>query len=581
LELIWKYKQVDDLLVKQVAGEFKLPYVYARVMTLRGITDREKSRSFFYSGKSKIHDPFLMKDMDIAVDKILDQIKKKKPILVFGDYDVDGTSGIAMLYLFLKSLDADVHFYIPDRITEGYGLSKKGIKFTEMIGADLVITCDCGINAVDLVEYANKKNIDVIVTDHHVPDEKLPNAYAVLNPNQVDCNYPFKGLCGAGVAFKLALAITQRENLDHELAWQHSDLIALGTSADIVPIIDENRIIVEHGIKLIQNSRKPGIRALLQTAGLLNKDITVGRLVFWIAPRINAAGRLGDAGRAVKLMSTDNPVYARELANELEVENIRRQKITADVVDEAIYQVNSEHDLEDEHAIVLSNENWHHGVVGIVASRIKELYYRPTIVISVNDDGFGTGSCRSIPSFNMYDALSECNNLLEGFGGHPIAAGLTIKKENIDKFRVKFTKISKTWISPDKLSPVIEIDANLDIKTLDSRLIKFLTTLAPYGPGNMRPKFISQNVSVIGFPKLIGRESDTLKFQVRAGRSIIDVIGFKMANHYEKLLVNSKVDLVYEIGENIWNGVRKIQLELKDIKPCGEFSVDPYDAETN
>ncbi|MBC8213493.1 MAG: single-stranded-DNA-specific exonuclease RecJ [Candidatus Marinimicrobia bacterium] len=571
MELIWKYKEVENNLVKQVAEEFQLPEVYARVMTLRGITDREKSRKFFYSGISKIHDPFLMKNMDTAVDKILNQIKQKKPILVFGDYDVDGTSGTAMLYLFLKSIGADTHFYIPDRITEGYGLSEKGIEFAELIGADLLVTCDCGINAVEMVEFANKKDIDVIITDHHVPDKILPSAYAILNPNQVDCDYPFKGLCGAGVAFKLALAITKKENLDPNLAWQHSDLIALGTAADIVPIVDENRIIVEQGIKLIQKCSKPGIKALLQTAGLLNKDITVGRLVFWMAPRINAAGRLGDAGRSVKLMATNNPVFARELASELEVENTRRQKITADVVDEAIYQVNSKHDVENEHAIILSNEHWHHGVVGIVASRIKELYYRPTIVISVDEDGIGTGSCRSIPSFNMYDALSECGDLLDGFGGHPIAAGLTIRKDNIPEFCERFGEISRSWISKDKLIPVIEIDAKLDIKTLDSRFINFLKTLAPYGPGNMRPKFLSKNVSIIGFPKLIGKESDTLKFQIRAGKNIIDVIGFKMGNHYEKLLVNTKVDLLYEIGENVWNGVRKVQLELKDIKLCGDF----------
>jgi single-stranded-DNA-specific exonuclease len=366
-------------MAKSIADEFSLPPIIAKIMALRGIVNREQSRHFFFPDRDKLHSPFLMKDMEKAVIHLHKQIESGNGIVVFGDYDVDGTSGTSLLYLFLKSLGVEVHYYIPDRENEGYGLSKKGIEYAQYIDANLLITCDCAINAFAQIEYANEMGVDVIITDHHKPDEKLPKAFAILNPNRFDCDYPFKGLCGAGVAFKFALAYCEKYAKDPELVWEHSDLAAIATAADLVPIVDENRIIVQDGIKRISAGAKPGVQALLKTGGLWGKEVTVGRLVFWFSPKINAAGRLGDAGRAVKLLTTQNSIYAMDVAKELERENDRRKEITQQMVDEAIMMVNGTCDLEKDKAIVLAKKGWHHGVVGIVASRIKELYYKPTI----------------------------------------------------------------------------------------------------------------------------------------------------------------------------------------------------------
>jgi single-stranded-DNA-specific exonuclease len=562
----WKIKSVNHQEVDNVRTEFHLPETIAKVMVNRGLTNREIVREFFNPEIEKLHSPFLLKDMDIAVELILEKIKQNKSILVFGDYDVDGTTGTTVLFLFLKSIGADVQYYIPSREKEGYGLSVKGIDYAKLMGASLIITVDCGINAYEKVNYANSQNIDIIITDHHKADEKLPNAKAVINPNRLDCTYPFKGMCGASVAFKLGIALCEKGGYDSDLIWKHSDLVALGIAADIVPVNDENRAIVKHGLLQVQRGSNEGLKALMKTAGLWDKDATVGRLVFWLAPKINAAGRLGDAGRAVKLMTTDNPVFAHEMATELEKENIKRQSITENIIKEAIYQVNSECDLENENAIILWNEKWHHGVVGIVASRIKELYYRPTIIISMEKGESGSGSCRSISSFDIHSALGKCEEYLIGYGGHPIAAGLSIEKTNLIKFREKFLAVAKDTIDAKDLNPIINIDVDLKISDINSRFINFLKSMAPYGPKNMRPKFVSTAVKVLGYPKLIGKNSDVLKFKVVGNQSSFDAIAFGMAEHYEKLILNETIDIVYEIGENIWNGQSSIQLEIKDIK---------------
>jgi single-stranded-DNA-specific exonuclease len=566
LETVWKLKSVDNDVVEYIRKEFKLPEIYARIMYLRGIQDRPSSREFFFSDQTRLHDPFLMTGMEKAVKKILNQIAEKKSILVFGDYDVDGTTGTSMFYLFLKSLGADVYYYIPSREQEGYGLSNNGIDYAQKIGVSLLISVDCGINAFEKIDYAGSLGIDTIITDHHRPDHKLPNAFSILNPNQKECNYPFKGLCGAGVVFKFALAICERGGFDPELAWQHADLIALGTAADLVPILDENRIIVEKGLALIETGNKTGIQALLKTSGMFGKEITVGRLVFWLAPKINAAGRLGDAGRAVKLLISSNPVYAFELAKELEIENKKRQDITTNITEDAVMMVNSQVDLENEHAIVLASRDWHAGVIGIVASRIRELYNRPVFIISVDENGVGKASGRSTTKFNLYDTLEKCNEDLIAFGGHPIAAGLTINESDIPKFRKNFIRIANDSISKSDLIPSIRFDGNLQINQIDGRFVKFLKAMSPYGPGNMRPKFLSKNVSVAGNPKVLGKDRDTIKFTVKEGKAIFEAIGFRMIEHYEKLILNKPIDIAYEIGENDWNGNTTIQLELKDIK---------------
>ena len=372
-------------------------------------------------------------------------------------------------------------------------------------------------------------------------------------------------MCGAGVVFKLALAICEKGGFDPEFVWQNSDVVTLGIAADLVPIQDENRVIVHHGIQQMEKKNNIGITALLKIGGLWDKNITVGRLIFWMTPKINAAGRLGDASRAVKLLSTKNPVFAMEIARELEQENDRRKDITLKITNEALYLVETECNLEDEKAIVPQSKGWHPGVIGIVASRIKETYTRPVIIISMGDDE-GKGSCRSISNFDMVDTLNECREHLIGFGGHPIAAGLTINPDNFQLFRDKFLQVANKKIKSADLIPMIYVDVELKLEDVNHRMIKFLNALEPYGPGNRRPVFVSRNLSVDGIPKLIGRDQNTLKFSVKQNKTPFESIGFNMVEHYEKLIQNSLIDIAYVIGENEWNGRKSIQLELKDIK---------------
>ncbi len=565
-EAKWQFKKVDTDVVRHLIDEFDLPEIYARVMALRGISSRVDSRRFFYPDIEQLHDPFLMKDMDTAVDRILDHLRMNRRFLVFGDYDVDGTTGTALLYLFLQSVGGDIQYYIPSREMEGYGLSKSGIDYAKNIGADLLITCDCGINDGVQIEYARQLGIEVIVTDHHRPDMELPNAFAILNPKQLDCPYPFDGLCGAGVAFKLVLALCQKGEIDPKLAWRHADLVALGIAADLVPLVDENRVLVSRGLKLITAGSRVGIQALMKATGLWMKDVTVGRIVFGIAPKINAAGRLGDAARAVKLLTTRNPVFAEKMAVELEHENQKRQEITRRIVDDAVRDVQQHSDLDNENAIVLANSQWHHGVIGIVASKIRETFNRPTFIISIDGNGKGKGSGRSIPGFDLYEALNACKNTLAGFGGHPIAAGLTINAENVDRFRQQFLSLAKQQIPLENLIPTIRLDSCMPLSTIDGRFIRFMNALGPFGPGNMRPKFSASGVTVKGIPRLLGRDSNVLRMRLSDQRNSFDAIGFEMAHHYEKVIQNRKLDIAYEVGENDWNGRKTIQLELLDIK---------------
>ena len=565
IEPEWKFKSVNEDSVNQVAEAFSLPHTIARVMSLRGINSRAESKDFFYPDINHMHDPFLMADMDKAVERILRAISDKKTILIFGDYDVDGTTSAAFLTLFFRSINVESHYYIPCREKEGYGISTQGIDYAKYIGADIFISCDCGINAFEKVAYANEKELDVIITDHHKPDKTLPDAYAIVNPNRFDCTYPFKGLCGASVAFKLALAICEKGGYDPSYAWENSDVVTLGIAADLVPIQDENRIIVRHGIQQMKKKTNMGITALQKTGGLLGKEITVGRLVFWVAPKINAAGRLGDASRAVKLLTTQNPVLAKEIAEELEVENNRRKDITLQITNDALYMVKTNCDLENENAIVLGHKNWHAGVIGIVASRIKETFARPAIIMSL-DDIECKGSCRSIGEFDMVDALRECKEFLTGFGGHPIAAGLSMNSGDFNSFKKKFIQVANDKISTDDLIPTIYVDSILNLEELNSRMIKFLNAMEPYGPGNMRPVFVTNNLSIDGIPKLLGRDQNTLKFSVKQNKTPFESIGFNMAEHYEKLILNAPIDIAYVVGGNYWNGQRTIQLELKDIK---------------
>ncbi len=561
----WKFLNPESKLVNQLKNEFNSTEIIARVLANRGIESLESSRTFFNPQLDHLYNPFEMQDMEKAVERVIKSINNDKPIMIYGDYDVDGTTGAAMLYLALTELGAKVTPYIPNRESEGYGLSTIGIDKANELDIDLIISCDCGINAFDPIEYASSLKIDVIITDHHIPDNTLPNAYAILNPKRTDCNYPFKNLCGGGVAFKLACALTEKTGHSMDLMYKYLDLVTLGTCADMVTIKDENRVIVKHGLELLTNGSKPGLKALLKLVGLENKALSVGQLVFGVAPKINAAGRLGDANRSVALLTTTDKKIAKSLANELLEENNKRQIIQQEVVDSAFNMIKAHIDLNNEKAIVLAGKEWHPGVIGIVASKVKEEFHRPTVIISYDQNGVGKGSARSITGLDLYDALAASSKYLIDFGGHAMAAGLTVKEKSFNDFKKIFIEYVNNTINDEHLIQSIKLEGVLKLKDINSRFIDFLNKLAPYGPGNMRPSFASKKVEVVGNPRVIGN-GDHIIFKVRQSQKIISAIGFNMSEHYEKLIKGLPVDLAYVVEINEWQGRETVQLNVRDIK---------------
>lgn len=561
----WNFLNPDPKLVNRLKKEFKSSEIIARVLANRGIESVDSSRDFFNPQLNHLNDPYQMQDMNIATERIINNINGKNPIMIYGDYDVDGTIGASMLYLALTELGAKVIPYIPNRAKEGYGLSKVGIDKAKELFIDLIVTCDCGINAFEQIKYANSIKIDVIITDHHIPDATLPEAFAVLNPKRTDCDYPFKDLCGGGVAFKLACALSEKMSQPGDLMYKYLDLVTLGTCADMVKIKDENRIIVKHGLKLLSNGSKPGIAALLKLVGLENKSISVGRLVFSVAPKINAAGRLGDANRSVELLTTSDKQRAKSLAAELLQENHKRQIIQQEVVDAAFNMIHANIDLKNERSIVLAGKEWHPGVIGIVASKVKEEFHRPTVIISYDKNGIGKGSARSISGLDLYDALAASSKHLVDFGGHAMAAGLTVKEESFDKFKKEFSTYVNNTINDEQLIPSIKIEGILKLKDIDSRFIDFLDKLAPYGPGNMRPSFASKRVEIVGVPRVVGN-GDHIIFKVRQSQKVISAIGFSMSEHYEKLIKGLPIDIAYVVEVNEWQGRESVQLNVRDIK---------------
>jgi single-stranded-DNA-specific exonuclease len=561
----WQFLEPDQDLVNRLERELQTTSTLARVLASRGLDSLGEVRAFLQPSLKALHDPFLMQDMDIAAARVVENIRKNKPLLVFGDYDVDGTTGAAMLYLALTSLGARVITYIPNRESEGYGLSTLGVDAARASRANLIITCDCGITARDSVNYAADHGIEVIITDHHIPGDKLPQATAILNPKRQDCKYPFKGLCGGGVAFKLACAVATRMGKPDEYIFEYLDLITLGTAADMVPILDENRAIVTKGLKLIEKSVKPGIRALVEKSGIRSARISVGQLVFSIAPKINAAGRLGDANRAVELLVSNDEFQAQQLAGELVAENKRRQEIQQGVVDEVMLMIKAQIDLLNDRAIVLAEEGWHPGVVGIVASKVKEEYHRPAVIISIDEDGIGKGSARSISGLDLHAALSAVSTHLEEFGGHSMAAGLTVKKDNYPAFKKAFLEVVNRTLAETDLTPSIMLDAEISLEEIDSRFMDFLGKMGPYGPGNMRPKFAARNLEIVGNPLVIGN-GDHVRFRVRQGRRVLNAIGFNQVRHYEKLIKGFPVDLAFVVENNEWQGHTTTQLNVRDIQ---------------
>lgn len=560
-----------EAIIKKLSDELTISPVLTSVLIRRGIDSFEKARSFFRPSLDDLHDPMLFDGMEQAVERIIRAITTKEKILVYGDYDVDGTNGTALLWTFLKYLGGNVEYYIPHRIKEGYGLSTPGIDQANESGVSLLIAVDCGITAVKQVAYARKLGIEVIVCDHHEPGDELPDAAAVLDPLKPTCQYPYKYLCGCAVALKLVQALTLHEviaaRLDRdpdEIIRSYLDLVTLATTADIVSLTGENRALVKLGLEHINTNPRTGIQALIETSGLKPGRITSGQIVFVIAPRINAVGRLGNAMRAVELLTCDSYARALELAQVFEEENRNRRKIDEDTFLEAQEIVEKYLSMENDSAIVLHEETWHAGVIGIVASRLVERYYRPTIMMTTVD-GVAKGSARSVAGFNIYQALKRCEDKLLQFGGHKYAAGLSVELDKIEEFKEAFKLVAKELLTEELLTPEIRIDTEIRLDELTPKFIRVLNQFAPYGPGNMRPVFVARNVELYGQPRIVG--SGHLRFKVKTNGRIFDAIGFNLAGLMDRLQnPKQSIDLAFSLDEGDMGGETYPQLKIRDLK---------------
>lgn len=566
LKCRWKLNEVqDDFTVKSLADALNISEVLANLLVTRNIKNFVEAKAFFRPSIDTLYDPLIMDGMDVATMRVIKALTENEKVCIYGDYDVDGACSTALLYLFLKELGANVDFYIPKRLTEGYGLSTAGIDYVKNIETSLLISVDCGITAVEETDYANSLGIDVIICDHHQPKETIPKAVAVLDPLKPSCNYPFKYLSGAGIAFKLAGGIADRIG-KRILPLKYLDLVALAGAADIVPLIDENRILVKEGLRLINEAPRPGVEALIESASLSAGNLTTGQIVFTIAPRINAVGRLGDAHRAVNLLITDSKDEAFRLAQVLETENYQRRKIDVDTFDTALDLIETSLNLQNELAIILHNEDWHPGVIGIVASRLVEKFYRPTIMLTTVD-GVAKGSARSISNFNIYEALQKCEDVLLHFGGHQAAAGLALEIEKLEEFKNRFNQIVKESLPEENLFPEIRIDSKLKFTEITSKFLRILDQFSPFGPGNMRPIFLSENVKVVNTPRIVGVNHLLVTLTQKDKKKVFDCIGFNMGDHCEALIKNnSPIDIVYTIDKTMKDGRIFPQFKLKDIR---------------
>ena len=567
----WVLAEMPDReLVDRLVEETSLPASIIRILANRGLTAPETIDRFLNPSLSELKDPFLMAGMEAGIERVIEALYKNERILIYGDYDVDGITATSLLYLVLNKLGANVDFYLPNRLTEGYGLSKDGIDLAKKQGVGLIVTVDTGITALDEVQYALTLGIDVVITDHHEAGVSIPGATAIINPKQPRCDYGGE-LSGVGVAYKFAQALYRRLNQDDSELHEHLDLVALGTSADIVPLVGENRILTKFGIRQIARTTKPGIKSLAFVSGLMGKEIGTGQVVFILAPRLNAIGRLGDARAAARLLSTRDERLASEIARKLDSENKRRKEIDEQTLNEALDQMHEVVNLEADRAIVLAREGWHQGVIGIVASRLVEKYHLPTIMIAIHD-GEGKGSARSIPGFHLCEALKECEDLLIRYGGHKYAAGLSIKPENIAEFRERFKKVSIDNLTREDTTPKLSIDLEIELTDVSDEFVRTIEEFSPFGPQNMRPIFLTRNCEVVGNPYVVG--NNHLRMKVGKEGAVFDVIGFGFGHMAHVLHAKGcLVDIVYALEFNTYHGVTKIQIRLRDIKPTmGELT---------
>ena len=551
--------------VEAIQKALQVDEVVASLLVQRGYDTFEKAKAFFRPSLDHLHNPFLMKDMDKAVKRIQKAINDDEQILVYGDYDVDGTTSVALMYSYLKTKTDKVATYIPDRYDEGYGVSYQGIDFASDNDFTLIIALDCGIKAIEKVAYAKEKGVDFIICDHHLPDEYIPDAVAVLDPKREDCNYPFKELCGCGVGFKLISAIAEKDNQSIEELLPYLDLIATAIGADIVPIIGENRVLAYYGLQVINENPRIGIKAL---KGEVKKEaLTITDVVFIIAPRINAAGRMKHGNYAVSLLIEKDEVLAAEYAKEINNYNLDRRETDQQITIEALAQIEKLNEQE-RFTTVVYNETWHKGVIGIVASRLTENYYRPTLVFTKSGDVLAA-SARSVKGFDVYKAIEACSEYIEQFGGHKYAAGLTILPENYEAFKAKFEAVVSKTIDPKLLTPELQIDTKIKLNQISPKLYRIIQQMAPFGPGNMTPVFMTQNVKDNGWGKCVGENDNHLKVNVHptnSRRPQFSGIGFRMGNKLPLIKNQSTFSVAYNLDENHWNNKVSLQLRLKDIK---------------
>ncbi len=558
----WNIEAAPAQEVNALQQALKIHPVLCQLLVQRGIRTFEEAKDFFRPELTSLHSPWLMKDMDKAVERIIHAIEVREKILVFGDYDVDGTTSVACMYSFLKKIHEPLDFYIPHRYREGYGVSKAGIDFASENGFTLIISLDCGIKSAELIRYARTLGIDFIVCDHHLPDTDIPPAVAILNPKQADCNYPYKELCGCGVGFKLISALCEKLELPVSTAYDFLDLVATAIAADIVPITGENRILAFHGIKKVNQSPNNGIKALANLSGLV-KELHINNLVFMIAPRVNAAGRMDDARKAVQMFVAESYEEALHFAEQLHSDNTERKEADSTITEEALALIRENAEWINRNSTVVFRSHWHKGVVGIVASRLIEHYHRPTVVLTQSGE-YVSGSARSVPGFNLYEAIHACKEHLLGYGGHFAAAGLTMESKQVDAFRNKFEQIVSSTILPEQLIPTLKIDAEISFNDIKMPFYEIMCQMEPFGPGNLCPVFIVKGVIDTGWSRIVKEEH--IRFSLKQNDTVFTGIGFGMANKFLLLSDRKPVDIVFRLDINEWNGTRSLQLRMIDLR---------------
>ncbi len=569
MEKRWILKeQGDPEIISSIAGEMNMPASIARLMVQRGITSRARADAFFSPSAHHLHDPFLMKDMNRAVDRISTAIGKSERIMVYGDYDVDGTTSVALVYSFLRKLYGNVDYYIPDRYKEGYGISYLGIDYAVEEGCSLIIALDCGIKAVDKVEYARQKGIDVVICDHHLPGDTIPDAVAVLDPKQPQCDYPFKELSGCGVGYKMLQAYCRVHGIDIAEVDEYIDLVAVSIACDIVPITGENRILAYYGLRKLNERPGTGIWEIIKEAEITRR-LGIEDVVFKIGPRINAAGRMESGRKAVELLVSADTALAGTMSKRINSFNNERRSVDRSITTEAMRMISDDPRKRDAKTTVLFNPTWHKGVIGIVASRLIETWHRPTVILT-ESNGFATGSARSVPGYDLYQAVEACADLLESFGGHMFAAGLTMKRSNIEAFARRFDEYVSDTISDEQLIPSINIDTELTPGEITADFFRMISMFQPFGPGNLPPVFITEGVFDTGSARMVGHSGEHLKLSIcheSTGLNSIPAIGFGMSNRWECVKSGKPFDICYTVEMNEFRNVRNLQLNIKDIRP--------------